>query len=257
MRYEIKLDIHPQPDDVSCGPTCLHAIYRHYGDRDVSMRQVLGEVQRLDHGGTLIEILACHALRRGFAATIYTYHLQMFDPSWFADDGVAHSPTDVAERLDQQLLVKKKNPRLKVASRACQEFLRLGGELRMRELTAGLISGYLKQGVPILAGLSSTYLYRRPREYGPRNIEDDVRGEPQGHFVMLIGYDARKREVLVADPLDPNPPFHTAKFRLSVDRLVNAILLGILTHDANLLIVTPGEGPRRRSARKKPAASDR
>lgn len=239
MRNEIKLDIHAQPDDVSCGPTCLHAIYRHYGDKEISLRQVLSEVQRLSHGGTLIEILACHALKRGFGATIYTYLLQMFDPTWFAEDGVAHSPADMSERLEQQLRVKKGDQRLKVATKACREFLRLGGEMKMYELTAGLISGYLREGTPILAGLSSTYLYGRAREYGPKDVEDDVRGEPQGHFVMLIGYDTRKREVLLADPLDPNPPFHTAKYRISIDRLINAILLGIITHDASLLIVHP------------------
>ena len=139
MRHEIKLDIHAQPDDVSCGPTCLYALYHHYRDKEVQLKQVMQEVQRLGHGGTLIEILACHALKRGYTATIYTYHLQMFDPTWFAEDGVAHSAADLTERLDQQLRVKKGDHRLKVATRACQEFLRLGGELKMCELTAGLI----------------------------------------------------------------------------------------------------------------------
>ncbi|MBL9000093.1 MAG: hypothetical protein JNK25_03015 [Phycisphaerae bacterium] len=253
MRNEIKLDIPAQPDDVSCGPTCLYALYRHYGDAGIELRRVLREVQRLDHGGTLIEVLACHALRRGYAATIYTYHLQMFDPTWFAADGLAHDPTDLATRLEQQMKVKRGDARLRLATKACREFLALGGELRMQELTAPLIGGLVREGMPVLCGLSSTFLYGRAREHGPRNDEDDVRGEPQGHFVMLIGYDARRREVLVADPLDPNPPFHTAKYRISADRLVNAVLLGILTHDANLLIVKPRERKPPTRARTKKA----
>src|SRR5262249_22206847 len=90
MKTEIKLDIQAQPDDQTCGPTCLHALYRHWGLSDASLKQVISEVERLRSGGTIAELLACDALRRGFAATIYTYHLQLFDPTWFAADGIAH-----------------------------------------------------------------------------------------------------------------------------------------------------------------------
>jgi hypothetical protein len=240
MKTEIKLDIQAQPDDQTCGPTCLHALYRHWGLNDVSLKQVISEVERLRSGGTIAEFLACDALGRGFAATIYTWHLQMFDPTWFAADGGAHDPADLRERLRQQLRVRRGNPRLRAETKACQEFLRLGGVLKMQDLTSDLIVRYLSRGVPIITGLSSTFLYREKRTLDyPKSAPDDVRGHPQGHFVMLVGYDAAKREVLVADPLDENPPFHTAKYRLSMDRLMNAILLGILTHDANLLIVQP------------------
>jgi hypothetical protein len=221
----------------------------------VSLKQVISGVERLRSGGTIAELLACDALRRGFAATIYTYHLQMFDPTWFAADGVAHDPADLSERLSQQLKVRRGSSRLKAGTRACQEFLRLGGVLRMQDLTSDLIVRHLTRGIPIITGLSSTFLYREKRTLDyPRNDPDDVRGSPQGHFVMLVGYDSVKREVLIADPLDENPPFHTAKYRLSMDRLMNAILLGILTHDANLLVVqarkrvrrSRGVGPARR-----------
>ncbi|MDX2147455.1 MAG: C39 family peptidase [Planctomycetota bacterium] len=239
MMTEIKLEIQAQPDDVSCGPTCLYAIYKYYGVEDVTLKQLLTEIHRLDHGGTLAEFLACHALKRDFQATIYTYHLQMFDPTWFAADGRAHDPEDLASRLDQQLKAKGGDRRLKASTRAFKEFLKLGGELKMQDLTPALIRSYLVQGVPILAGLSSTFLYRAQREMDETNADDDIQGSPQGHFVMLVGYDSTTREVLVADPLDHNPPFHTAKYRLDIDRLVNAILLGILTYDANLLIIKP------------------
>ncbi len=237
MRTVLNLDIEAQPDDVSCGPTCLHAIYSYYGEKGISLKDVLKQVQRLDHGGTLIEILACHALKRGYKATIYTFHVQMFDPTWFAEDGLMHNAGDLAERLEQQLSVKKGDQRLKLATKSMREFLKLGGELRMTDLTPALIREHLARKVPIITGLSSTFMYKQPREWGPKSVEDDVRGDPQGHFVMIIGYDSRKREALIADPLDPNPPFHTAKYRVSMDRLMNAILLGILTHDANLLVI--------------------
>lgn len=248
MKTEIKLDIQAQPDDESCGPACLYSLYRYYGRKDLKLKRVVSEVQRLESGGTLAEILACHALKQGFRSTIYTFHLQMFDPTWFAADGVVHDAQDLAERLEQQVKVKKADKRLRVSTRAFKEFLSLGGVLKMMDLTPSLIRAYLSQRVPIIAGLSSTFLYRTSRELGGKNEDDDVRGQPQGHFVMLVGYDSHADEVLVADPLDHNPPFHTAKFRLSMTRLINAILLGILTYDANLLVIEPGETAAARRA---------
>ena len=32
------------------------------------------------------------------------------------------------------------------------------------------------------------------------NHDDDIRGEPQGHFVVLSGYRRETREMLIADP---------------------------------------------------------
>ena len=77
------------------------------------------------------------------------------------------------------------------------------------------------------------------REHGPRLEFDDIRGVPSGHFVVLCGYDAQHREVLVADPLLSNPITGSNQYLVSIDRVICAILLGILTYDANLLIIVP------------------
>jgi len=263
VKTEISLDIQAQPNDETCGATCLHALYRFYGVENLTLQQLIPEITRLPSGGTLAEVLACHALERGFDATIYTYHLQMFDPSWFASDGEVHDPDNVIFRLREQIKLKRKpDARLKAATRAFVKFLEMGGQLKLEDLTPRLISRYLSEGVPIITGLSSTFLYRESRELSPANIPDDVRGEPQGHFVMLVGYDSERREVLVADPLDENPPFYTNKYRLDIDRLVNAILLGAFTHDANLLIITPRDteresSPKRKEAPARPPAKER
>ncbi|MFZ2874844.1 MAG: C39 family peptidase [Phycisphaerales bacterium] len=255
---QIKLAIQAQPDEFTCGPACLYSLYRHYGDTDISLRQVIEQIERLDHGGTLIEVLACHALQRGFRATIYSYHIDLLDPTWFAQDGGVHDPADVIARLAQQVSHKKPDPRYRLATRAMQQFLRLGGELRMQDLTPALISGHIAAGRPILAGLSATYLLRTARERNETMTDDDVCGEPQGHFVMLVGYTPRTREVLVADPLDPAPPYHTATYRVNVDRLISSVMLGIITHDANLLVITPSSAddpqpaPRDKPARDRP-----
>ena len=83
METRLEFDILPQPDNMSCGPTCLHALYRYYGD-ELPLEAVIEQVESLEGGGTLAVLLACHALRRGYDATIYTYNLKVFDPTWFS-----------------------------------------------------------------------------------------------------------------------------------------------------------------------------
>jgi hypothetical protein len=233
METRIALDILSQPDETTCGPTCLHAVYRYYGD-DISLKQVVSEAHLLEGGGTLEVLLACHALRRGYRATIYTYNLQVFDPTWFA-----HPHINLSAKLRQQIKVKS-SKKLKVATQAYLEFLALGGRLRFQDLTTALLRKYLKRNQPILCGLSSTYLYHCAREFGAALDFDDIRGEPTGHFVVLCGYDLHNRHVFVADPL-MHPSGKGQLYEVDIDRLIGSILLGILTYDANLLIIEPSE----------------
>lgn len=229
---DLQLDILAQPDDFTCGPTCLHAVLRHYGSR-ATLDEIIGETPRLENGGTLGVMLAAQAIRRGFRARIYTYNLRIFDPTWFGAPGV-----DLADKLRRQAR-HKQGARFRAATQAYCDFLEAGGEIRFEDLTRKLIRGYLKRGIPILTGLSATYLYRTAREFGPDDDYDDLRGEPSGHFVVVSGYDPRRKEVIVADPMDPNPVSETRRYTLGIDRLIGAILLGVLTYDANLLIIQP------------------
>lgn len=234
MESRLEFEMSRQPDDTTCGPTCLSAVYRYFGD-EFPLDQIVRETPALELGGTLAVILGCHAIKRGYEARIYSYNLQVFDPTWFRPGGPS-----LADRLRAQMEVKDK-PKLHWASRAYLEFLELGGSLRMEDMTPALLRKYLKKRVPILAGLSSTYLYNEPREFGFPSIPDDVRGYPQGHFVILCGYDSQERSVHVADPLHTNP-FGGHRYVVDLDRVMCAIMLGILTYDANLLVIQPRKG---------------
>jgi len=226
----------PQPTETTCGPTCAHAIYRYWGAND-PLDDVIARTRTLEHGGTLAVFLACDALRKSYCATIYTYNVTVFDPTWFKTPGV-----DVAERLVRQRDVKD-DYRLRIATEGYLEFLRLGGRLRFAHLSQYLVLGLLRRRLPILTGLSATYLYQTAREYGPEDAADDIRGHPSGHFVVIAGYDRLRRHVLVVDPYQPNPYGAALEYWLSIDRVVAAILLGIVTHDANLLVIYPPKLP--------------
>jgi len=229
--FELAVEILPQPDETTCGPTCLHAVYRYWGENE-ALTSVIERNRRLEHGGTFAVFLACDALRKGYAATIYTYNLMVFDPTWFTGE------LDIAERLQQQREFKS-DYRLQHATQGYLEFLDRGGKLRFVDLTSELMHGVLRQRRPILTGLSATYLYRAARGYGPEDTPDDVRGLPVGHFVIIAGYNAQRRTVLVVDPYQPTPYGPSHYYWISVDRVVGAILLGIVTHDANLLVIHP------------------
>ena len=220
-----------QPDDVTCGPACLHGLYRHYGD-DVPLTDVIADIHTLDKGGTLDVFLANHALKRGYSATILTYNLDLFDPTWFG------LPNDeLRARLAAQAKVKPWK-RLQTATRGYDEFLKLGGKLELRDLEPALLRKCLQRG-PLITGLSATYLYRAVRDVPETNADDDVRGEPVGHFVVLTGYRRDTREILIADPLQANPLVGSRYYAVQVQRLIGAILLGVMTYDANLLMIEP------------------
>ena len=231
ITLRLPVELLPQPDETTCGPTCLHAVYRYWGE-DESLGEVIARTRKLEQGGTLAVFLACDALRHGYEATIYTYNLTVFDPTWFMP-GV-----DIAERLRQQQKAKP-GTRLRHATEGYLEFLGLGGRLRLTDLSRTLVRGLLRRNLPILTGLSSTYLYRVAREYGPGDEPNDIAGVPAGHFVVLAGYNRKARTVLVADPYAPHPFGSTLEYWINIDRVVGAILLGIVTHDANLLVTYP------------------
>lgn len=235
MKPPLHLEILRQPDLSTCGPTCLHALYRYYDDPQ-PLADVVARVQRIENGGTLAVMLGCDALRRGYGAEIHTFNVEVFDPTWFVR---GRAIPDLDARLAAQAEAKPDDDKLRWATDAYREFLRLGGRLTWGDLRADVLTRHLGAERPILTGLSSTYLYQEAREDPVTGAVDDVRGRPAGHFVVLTGYDPGKGTVHVADPLDDTPLADAHHYDVPIERVVCAILLGIVTYDANLLVVRP------------------
>lgn len=229
------VDIHSQPDDTSCGPTCLHAVYNFFND-PVPLQDVIAGVRPLSEGGTLAVNLGIHALKRGYTAKIYTLNLHVFDPTWFE-----LSQGEMVKRMKLRS-EGKGDSKLQFAIESYFEFLELGGKIVFRDFSTGLIKKYLYRNVPVISGLSSTFLYRSKREIGILNKEDDILGDPSGHFVILVRYDRLKKRILLADPYKTNPIAGEQYYYVSANRLLNSILLGIVTYDANLLMIEPRNG---------------
>lgn len=219
-----------QPDEVTCGPTCLAAVYHYYGRR-CTVGDVTGEIRRNPDGGTMAVYLGISALQSGYRAVLYSYNLRVFDPTW---------ATLGPEALTRKLKKRRKyvrSKRLRKVLGAYADFLRLGGEVEFRELETELLAGILRRNRPILTGLSATYLYKTPREW--REEYDDVKGDPVGHFVIVSGYDPEDDQFLVVDPSRSIPFSETGTYPVESTRLFSAILLGDVTYDAVLLEIWP------------------
>lgn len=236
VSHELPVPQFLQPDDVTCGPTCLRKVYDFYGI-PAEWEEILGDIDRNDDGGTLAVFLGIAAIRRGLRARIFAYDMRIFDPSWFS--------------LPMDLLAEKVHARFPYlptakalhAARAYLDFLQAGGEVCFDELTPALLKRILDRDHPILAGLSATYLYRMPRErHDPTTnalIDDDVRGQATGHFIVVCGYEHWGREFVLRDPSEHTPLAPDGRLVVNAERLTNAILLGDLTYDAVLLEIWP------------------
>lgn len=223
-----------QPDDLTCGPTCLAQVYRYFGF-EKPLSEIIAETPRNPDGGTLAVFLAIHALESGFRAELYPLSLRVFDPTWSDLDRDA-----LLRKLEARLGAVSKR-KLQRAIRGHIDFLRLGGELRFEDLTGGLLQRILARGHPVLTGLNATFLYGTPREIDDEY--DDVRGDPAGHFVVIAGYDPGNDRFILRDPSSHSPFSATGEYAVDADRLTAAILLGDITYDAVLLVVSPAQEP--------------
>ena len=221
-----------QPDDFSCGPTCLFKVLRTYGDGH-TFDEVSGAVERGENGGTLGVFLGQAALDLGYDASLYSYNLRVCDPTWA---GLS------APALANKLAVRAatiEEPKLRGSVEAYARFVRAGGAVRLDDLSVELLVSLLDRGHPILCGLSATYLYQTPRTNPRTNGIDDVGGEPEGHFIVVSGYRQYGRHFIVSDPYRGLPMTVTGTYEVSAQRLLNAILLGDVTYDGVLLVVAP------------------
>jgi len=210
------IKILPQPDDVTCGPTSLHAVYAHF-NYHVPLETLIQEIEFLEEGGTL------------------SYNLRIFDPTW-----IHLSMPKLRKKLEARYK-EKKYRKLRNTIKAYIRFIDQGGIVTCEELRGIVFERYFNKNIPVLCGLSATYLYRCPREYtneNNRSVFDDITGDPMGHFVVVYGIDDKKR-FLVADPDSSNPSSKGPYYHVHKTRLIHSILLGVVTYDSNMLVIEP------------------
>lgn len=231
MSIRLNVNIKTQPDYTTCGPTSLHAVYSFYYD-NISLTDTVKEITQFsDGGGTLASVLGKHALNRGYKATIVSFNINVFDPSWFGKDNKF-----ILSKIKEGIENNKTSKKHIYALKAYEDFLKAGGNLKFQDLSKYFLRDILKNKIPILTGLSSTWLYRDKRENPITNEYDDVSGQPAGHFVIIDGY-SENNNFSICDPYHKNPINLSNHYYIDGDRLVNSILLGISSYDGNLLLI--------------------
>lgn len=228
------LKMPPQPDDVSCGPTCLSAVYNFFG-MPIPIEQVRKGVTMVPGGGTSAAYLGLDAMARGFATQIHVYDLNLFDPTWSGLDA-----KDITAKIQERMANMNLNEYAKVMYDGYIKFLDKGGKIVMEDITPDTLKRVFDGGAPILACVSDTWLYRSMRDYTTKEnkaVDDDIKGDPEAHFIVLHGMEGN--DILVADPYAKNPLGPDSYYRISYNKFLHALLLGVLTLDANLLIITP------------------
>ncbi len=237
MNKILDINMLPQPNDITCGPTSLHAVYSFFR-RDYTLQHIIDSVSSLKDGGTLAVYLGMDAIRRGFKAVVHSYNLRLLDPSWSSLSG-----GEISRKLAMQKEYKG-GKKFSEVSDAYLNFISAGGEISFQDLTSELLKNYIDKGFPVLSGLNATYLYEYSRERTLNNnktVYDDIKGTAVGHFVVICGYT--ESCFYIADPYRDNPFSDNHMYCVDYQRLLNAIMLGIITYDANLLVIEENDTP--------------
>ncbi|MCB0394447.1 MAG: hypothetical protein KDD25_07800 [Bdellovibrionales bacterium] len=219
-----------QPTEDTCGPSCLHSIYKYLG-LNIELQEIVNSVDRLNQGGTLGVNLGIDALRRGYDVRIFTHNLNVFDPTWFS-----LTSYQLKDKLKLQSITSKPYKTL-LASKYYMEYLSLGGKIEFKDLNFDFLVNLISSDGPALCGLSATYLYKSSREIDETNQDDDIKGNPQGHFVILSGIDEGSRSVKLLDPLEKNPAELGSQYSVHVSHFINSLMVGVLTYDANIISI--------------------
>lgn len=235
-----------QPDDVSCGPTCLAQVLAWYGELR-SIEELGALIRRNPDGGTQAVHIGALALELGYNVRLYPFGVRVFDPTWWELED-----EDLVERLTARAdaLERIAAPRDEIAAvRAWRDLLQAGGRVAFHEPSPRLMARVLAKGRPLIVGLNATWLYREIRHRPDDNVPDSLAGWPVGHFVVVCGYTGHGRHLHVRDPSEDAPEHlhpagaHRGSYPVPGDRLVHAVLLGDLTRDAVLLEVWPKRRP--------------
>jgi hypothetical protein len=229
----LNVSILQQPDYVSCGPTCLQALYQYYND-DLSIQQIINEIPALETYGTLAVLLGCHALNRGYQVNLHAINLYVFDPSWFKQRHVS-----LIDKLKKQL-EHAQDQKIHFATKAYIQFLQLGGKIHCSSIKKDLICDYLSRKIPMLTGVNATYFYQTMRDYTPSaqlGVYDEWEGEQSGHFIVIHGYHQSEDKLSIADPFVPHPISRHPYYAISYDHWLHAHLLGAVSYDTELLAI--------------------
>jgi len=180
----------------SCMPACLQEIFGYYGEQ-ISQEEIMKISENPKLGMALVEA-GIFSLKHNYRSLIITNNINIFDPTWF--------------RLDSNKLKLNLNKRAKFVDDLSQfmidkyiKFLNLGGEINFETISPSLLKKYLSIKIPIIMELASTFIYKLAKSSRPGLFDDAIRGQIEGHGVVIAGFDD-KDNFLIIDPNSKKSP---------------------------------------------------
>jgi len=181
----------------SCLPACLQQVFGYY-HIVVSQEEMLNELKKPERGMSIPKA-GLFLKKYGFKPLIITNNIQIFDPAWF--------------RLSNVALIKNIKKRRQFLDKYNQsliddyvKYLKMGGQINFETISLELFVKYLSKNIPIVAELASTFLYKKSKSTKPGRFDGSIKGDIDGHCVVIAGFNDDK--IKVVDPDAKNNPFN-------------------------------------------------
>jgi len=228
--FHIPLEPVCQPDECSCGLSCLKMVLACHGRS--FFHDDLNELTPPNPDiGLYDSHLGLAAIQLGFAATIYTYNYRIFHPIWNR-----LSRKDLMGKLATRQMCAM-TPQQALAAELYIEFLRAGGELLFYPLSRELILAHFNRDLPLIAALDMSFLYDCMAFY------DEFSEHRATHFVVLHGYNPEDNTFFISDPWYSIPlPNKNGQYYIDADRVINAIFLGQERNDSAIIVIQKKKG---------------
>jgi len=179
--------------------------------------------------GSSLGHIATYFLTLGFATTIHTVDIQIFDRTW----GKLTKEEIIEKLIQRRKYIKHpiyKEEEFDLIFDGYISFLKSGGEISFPIITNKYIFNLLTKG-PIYAVINFQFLNSAPK-YAFENgqiVRDDIKGDAGTHAVVISGF--KNNRYVIVDP-DNN---HGGIREIEADHLLGSFYLAQIDYD-NLLI---------------------
>lgn len=211
----------------TCGPSCLEAIYRHYG-KDRGLEGILEDLHITKEESTYGPQLARHLNNNGFKTCICSSDPNVVSPEWRNA-----SVDSIIEDLKGWIIYHfdKKVDKIWIKKALFLLFyLQEGGNLQVNDVTRSFLDKSLQEGNIILACVAESWIWKK-RKISKVAKYDNIKGKVHGHFVVV--YEQEDEKYLISDPYPTNIQDKEGLYKVDKDTLITSIL----TWSSEILII--------------------
>jgi hypothetical protein len=209
----------PQCEQITpycCVPACLEQILKFHNIQD--SQQIILKSLEYPERGMSIPQAGSYLLKHGFKTIINTNNIHIFDPAWFE--------LGVPELIKQ---LKKRKKFVDIFNQSLiddyLEYFKNYGAIKFETISGNLILKYLSKSMPIMAELASTYLYKKSKTSKPGAFNDSIKGQIEGHCVILAGFNEKNKIKIIDSNCENNPFNKRGTYWIDAEELIASIFI--------------------------------